>query len=282
MASTALQMVVRRLQKKLSRGQPFPPSTRPLIEEDFDFERLIDSGRELESRLTPLLHSVELLKSEIRKEAELLEEETAALEALEANAQGEASKRKRTAKTTHDILFDDVDTKAGVKLEEFVSTDRDDEYKISEVDYQYGQSRDSDADEDRSLTRTKTSHRQLTSYFSIWRVSKAMSARLKDWARQWRVVGQHSRRCYSGILGVYGMGRLHSEVNQIWDNKWSSWRLMRIGLRFGCTAWHDSVQRISASTIIPYDEHQISGCRPYTLLGQYKDTNARQTCHNLG
>lgn len=106
-AGTAVQMVARRLHRKLSRGQPFPPSTRSLPEEDFDFEKILDSTRALEARLTPMLHSIELLRAETAKEEALLEAEKAGLEALEANARAEATRRKKTTKRLHDILRDD-------------------------------------------------------------------------------------------------------------------------------------------------------------------------------
>jgi hypothetical protein len=106
-ASTAVQMVARRLHRKLTRGQPFPPSTRSLPEEDFDFEKILDSSRALEARLTPILHSIELLKAESAKEDALLEADAVTLEALEANAKAEASRRKKAEKTLHDILRDD-------------------------------------------------------------------------------------------------------------------------------------------------------------------------------
>jgi hypothetical protein len=106
-ASTAVQMVARRLHRKLTRGQPFPPSTRSLPEEDFDFEKILDSSRVLEAQLTPMLHSIELLKAEAAKEEALLEADAATLEALEANAKAEASRRKRAERTLHDILRDD-------------------------------------------------------------------------------------------------------------------------------------------------------------------------------
>jgi CENP-Q, a CENPA-CAD centromere complex subunit len=105
-ASTAVQMVVRRLHRKLTRGQPFPPSTRSLPEEDFDFEKILGSSRALEARLTPMLHSIELLKAETAKEKALLEAEADTLETLEANAKAEASRRRRAERTLHNILWD--------------------------------------------------------------------------------------------------------------------------------------------------------------------------------
>ena len=132
-ASTAVQMVVRRLQRKLSRGQPFPPSTRPLHEEDFDFEKILDSSRALEARLTPLLHSIELLKAETAKEEALLEAETAALEALESNAKAEASRRKRMTKTLHDILRDSSDVEMEKMVDDNVLVNRKSQQDISNV-----------------------------------------------------------------------------------------------------------------------------------------------------
>lgn len=132
-ASTAVQMVARRLQKKLSRGQPFPPATRALPEEDFNFEKILDSSRALEAQLTPLTHSIELLKAETAKEEALLEADMAALEALEANAKTEASRRKRTAKTLHDILRDDTNVKMENMVDDNILVDRKSEKDLSKV-----------------------------------------------------------------------------------------------------------------------------------------------------
>jgi hypothetical protein len=101
----------------LTRGQPFPPSTRSLPEEDFDFEKILDSTRALEARLTPILHSIELLKAETAKEMALLEAEAATLETLQANAKAEASRRKRAERTLHDILRDDNNIIVGDSLD---------------------------------------------------------------------------------------------------------------------------------------------------------------------
>lgn len=103
-ASTAVQMVIRRLNRKIARGLPFPPGTKTQREEDFDFEKILDGTRSQEAQLTPALHSTELLKSEIRKEAALLEQETAALEQLERNAKSERQRRRAEAKKLHASL----------------------------------------------------------------------------------------------------------------------------------------------------------------------------------
>jgi CENP-Q, a CENPA-CAD centromere complex subunit len=132
-ASTAVQMVSRRLHRKLTRGQPFPPSTRSLAEEDFDFEKILDSSRALEAQLTPILHSIELLKAETAKEEALIEVESAALEALEANARGEASRRKRADRTLHDILRDESDGRDEEPVENNNLTDHKSQQRLLEV-----------------------------------------------------------------------------------------------------------------------------------------------------
>ncbi|ELR08147.1 hypothetical protein VC83_08905 [Pseudogymnoascus destructans] len=97
-ASIAIQMVTRRLGRKIARGLPFPPGSRPQREEDFDFERILDATRKQEGLLTPALHARELLKAEIRREEVMLEREKQALEKLEKNAAAERGRRKAEAK----------------------------------------------------------------------------------------------------------------------------------------------------------------------------------------
>jgi len=104
-ASTAVQMVIRRLNRKLARGLPFPPGTRTQREEDFDFEKILDSTRAQEAHLTPALHSIELLKAEIRKEEALLKQETSTLEELERNAKSQRAQRRADAKKLHPSLL---------------------------------------------------------------------------------------------------------------------------------------------------------------------------------
>lgn len=132
-ASTAIEMIVRRLHGRLSRGQPFPPSTRSQYEEDFDFEKILDSSRALEAQLTPMLHSIELLKAEAAKEEALLESESATLETLEDNAKAEATQRKKAAKKMHKILLDDQKS----RVETFVTSsgldDREARQRLSDV-----------------------------------------------------------------------------------------------------------------------------------------------------
>lgn len=103
-ASTAMQVVARRLVSKISKGLPFPPSTRGQREDDFDFERILDHTRDLEASLTPASHSNELLQAQAYKESASLESETAILEELEVNAKAEASKRKLVGRKMHLLL----------------------------------------------------------------------------------------------------------------------------------------------------------------------------------
>ena len=102
-ASTALQMVSRRLVSKISKGLPFPQGTRNHQEDDFDFEKILDHNRALEAHLTPALHANELLEAELRKETARLESEQAYLAGVEANTKREAALRSQTTKL-HPLL----------------------------------------------------------------------------------------------------------------------------------------------------------------------------------
>lgn len=101
--TTALQMVSRRLVKKISKI-PFPQGTRSHREDDFDFEKILDYNRALESLLTPALHANELLEAELKKETGLLGAERSALEELTANAKTEASLRNEAGRKLHSLL----------------------------------------------------------------------------------------------------------------------------------------------------------------------------------
>jgi hypothetical protein len=116
-ASTALQMVSRRLVSKISKGLPFPQGARNRREDDFDFEKILNHNRDLEAQLTPILHANELLDSELKKEAARLEEEKEALLELETNAKTEATRRKEAGRKVHSLLQsgDSVTTEDGLK-----------------------------------------------------------------------------------------------------------------------------------------------------------------------
>jgi CENP-Q, a CENPA-CAD centromere complex subunit len=104
-SSTVLQMISRRLVNKISKGLPFPQSTRNHREEDFDFEKILDHNRALETQLTPALHANELLEAQVSKEMALLESEMERLATLEANAKTEAALRSEAARRLHSLLL---------------------------------------------------------------------------------------------------------------------------------------------------------------------------------
>ncbi|KUJ18224.1 uncharacterized protein LY89DRAFT_42537 [Mollisia scopiformis] len=106
-ASTALQMVSRRLTTKISKGLPFPQATRSRREDDFDFEKILDHNRALEAQLTPALHGNELLEAELAKERAWLDADKNVLADLEKNAKSEATTRKQAARKMHALLQSD-------------------------------------------------------------------------------------------------------------------------------------------------------------------------------
>jgi hypothetical protein len=103
-SSTALQMLSRRLVRKISKGLPFPQGTRNHREDDFDFEKILDHNRALEAQLTPALHANELLEARVKKELALLESDRETLITLEANAKTESALRSEAARKLHSLL----------------------------------------------------------------------------------------------------------------------------------------------------------------------------------
>lgn len=103
-ASTAIQMISRRLLNRVRKGMPFPKGIRASREDEFDFEKILDYNRALESQLTPVLHSNDLLEAELRKEEILLENEEKYLAEMEANAKDEAISRRQAARKAHPLL----------------------------------------------------------------------------------------------------------------------------------------------------------------------------------
>ncbi|KAH8599133.1 centromere protein Q [Bisporella sp. PMI_857] len=97
-------MVSRRLVRKISKGLPFPQGTQRNREDDFDFEKVLDHNRSLESLLTPVLHANALLEAELARETALLEVEESSLKELETNAKTEASLRKEAGRKVHFLL----------------------------------------------------------------------------------------------------------------------------------------------------------------------------------
>ena len=117
-ASTALQMVSRRLVSKISKGLPFPQSTGARREDDFDFEKILDRSRDLDAQLTLALHANDLLESELGKENAHLEAEEDALSQLETNAKIEASRRKEAGRKLHTLLQSEDSVRAEEGLED--------------------------------------------------------------------------------------------------------------------------------------------------------------------
>ncbi|KAK1460242.1 hypothetical protein CMEL01_03241 [Colletotrichum melonis] len=119
-AASALHLITNRLLKKLSRGLPFPPASAPptggkngsrkLLEtdggrvEELNFERVIEGVAALERQLDPLLHAVDLLKTEKEREEMALEEDYETLRTLEANARSEARNFKDSLRKTHVLV----------------------------------------------------------------------------------------------------------------------------------------------------------------------------------
>jgi len=103
-ASTAVEMVSRRLTNKLSKGIPFPQATRTRREDDFDFENILDHNRLLAAQLMPILHSNELLESELIKQKVLIEQDKEVLTQLETNAKSEAARVKQDERKQHVLV----------------------------------------------------------------------------------------------------------------------------------------------------------------------------------
>ncbi|KAL3427173.1 hypothetical protein PVAG01_00682 [Phlyctema vagabunda] len=103
-ASTAVGMITRRLVKKLSRKLPFPIKSPGMVDDDFDFENILNVKAVLEAQLTPALHANELLRAELWKEKVLLDAEEEALAELESNAKSESQQRKQVEKKAHALL----------------------------------------------------------------------------------------------------------------------------------------------------------------------------------
>lgn len=135
-ASNAINTVIRRVTRKIGKGMPFPPPSLGKRENkdrgdgreaDFDAESIIDAGREAERKLGPLLHSVALLKSEIRREEEMLEQETKALERLERNAKEDRARRRAEVRKFHPSLRKPEGVVEGLEAEGLsLAEDKDD------------------------------------------------------------------------------------------------------------------------------------------------------------
>jgi hypothetical protein len=90
-AQDAVSSVIRKVERQLP-GMPFPPTTK---EFHFDHDRLLEGNRLLEKQLTPLLHSIALLKTQLGQEQAQLQEDEIELKTLERNAKDQKTARKK-------------------------------------------------------------------------------------------------------------------------------------------------------------------------------------------
>jgi kinetochore protein Fta7 len=88
------------LQRRLPR-MPFPPKTKEI---NFDLEKLLDQRRGLESEMSTLIHSIELLKGELHKEEELTAQNQHQLEMIQKDAKLEDDFWRKKVKKNHSIL----------------------------------------------------------------------------------------------------------------------------------------------------------------------------------
>ncbi|KAG8670077.1 hypothetical protein FPOAC2_09418 [Fusarium poae] len=111
-ATAALNLVSRRIERKLDRGVPFPAassttSTRRRADADggrameLDFEAVLDGKQALERQLHPAKHAVGLLKVERDRMEKELENDYEVLRGLEANARAQTRERKDLFRKAH-------------------------------------------------------------------------------------------------------------------------------------------------------------------------------------
>lgn len=108
-ASAAMGVASRRIRTRLTRGLPFPAPTMGAssrahpksYEDEFDFERTVDTMQNLENTLNPLLHSISLLEKEIKKQEDALAKDYNSLHKLEHNARSKTREWREKAKREH-------------------------------------------------------------------------------------------------------------------------------------------------------------------------------------
>ncbi|KAI1068748.1 hypothetical protein LB507_006593 [Fusarium sp. FIESC RH6] len=111
-ATAALNLVSRRIERKIARGLPFPPafsttSTRRRADADggrameLDFEAVLDGKQALDRQLQPAKHAVGLLKAEKDRIEKELEKDYEELRRLEANARAQTRERKDLFRKAH-------------------------------------------------------------------------------------------------------------------------------------------------------------------------------------
>ncbi|OJJ01543.1 hypothetical protein ASPVEDRAFT_83074 [Aspergillus versicolor CBS 583.65] len=99
-AQAAVQAVVKNLGKRLPR-MPFPPLTKDSV---FEYEAALKEHSALETSLSTINDSIDLLDNEIAKEEALLAKETKQLQEMEKNAKRAETERKRQMKNEHPVL----------------------------------------------------------------------------------------------------------------------------------------------------------------------------------
>ncbi|KAI9695201.1 MAG: hypothetical protein M1820_008837 [Bogoriella megaspora] len=99
-ADTAINIAVKKVEKKMPR-MPFPPKTK---ETCFDFDKLAENTRLLESQLTSAIHAVSLLKAEIGKEHQALADDRRIFAELQTNAKAELKDLSKQASKANPIL----------------------------------------------------------------------------------------------------------------------------------------------------------------------------------
>ncbi|RDW82235.1 hypothetical protein BP6252_03347 [Coleophoma cylindrospora] len=124
LVNSAINMVTRKLIRKIGKGIPFPPRTRGQTEDDFDFEGVLDTQNLLYSQLTPAMHTNALLEAELKQRKNKLEYERADLSELEANAKSEASKRKQDHRKIHQLLQHEDKAKEELIADLGIQTDK--------------------------------------------------------------------------------------------------------------------------------------------------------------
>ncbi|KAI9373883.1 CENP-Q, a CENPA-CAD centromere complex subunit-domain-containing protein [Aspergillus egyptiacus] len=99
-AQAAVQAVVKNLGKRLPR-MPFPPLAKDSV---FEYEAALNEHSALETSLSTITDSIDLLDNEIAKEEALLARETKQLHEMERNAKRAEAERKRQMKNEHPVL----------------------------------------------------------------------------------------------------------------------------------------------------------------------------------
>ncbi|KAK4175653.1 CENP-Q, a CENPA-CAD centromere complex subunit-domain-containing protein [Triangularia setosa] len=110
-SQTILRTFASRLHNKLVKGMPFPPATIgtkttkgvsiSAQEAELNFEKVLDASSHLQRQLDPVLHSVELLKTEKEREEAMLEQDYKNLRKLEENARAQARGWRERGKRDH-------------------------------------------------------------------------------------------------------------------------------------------------------------------------------------